>query len=297
LSDQDLSQDVDMIPYDASSIALVHPAGMPTVLDASSLTAKPREAIYVECARLAYFQFELAGPQADQWRAALGLLNAADIAWFSDADTGTQAYAFVLDGKEAVIAFRGTEPDSIADLAADIDTKPRDWAARAGVAGGQVHTGFAEAFESLVAEEAFQDWFQRNARLDLVLVGHSLGAALATLGASRWNASRLVTIGSPRVGDAEFAASIAADRVTRYVDCCDVITTVPPALGVFTHVGAESYIDRNGHLTSGLSASAIEADRDAARDAYGDTYRWVFGNVFFRGLADHAPVNYLRPWF
>ena len=43
----------------------------------------------------------------------------------------------------------------------------------------------------------------------LILAGHSLGAALATLAATVFPPALLVTLGSPRVGDAEFVAALA----------------------------------------------------------------------------------------
>jgi hypothetical protein len=41
----------------------------------------------------------------------------------------------------------------------------------------------------------------------------------------------------------------------------------------------------------------IDADRSAARMAYLRDQAWHWGNVLFRDLADHAPINYIRAFF
>jgi len=129
------------------------------------------------------------------------------------------------------------------------------------------------------------------------VTGHSLGAALATLVASLLRPGFLVAIGSPRVGDADFAASLAAANVVRLVDCCDAVTDVPPPLGGYKHVHARTYITRDGEVIDDPPQSLVDADRQRARMDYITQYAWKTGSVLVRDLADHAPINYARAVF
>ena len=133
-----------------------------------------------------------------------------------------------------------------------------------------------------------------------MVCGHSLGAAIATLLARPAQATHLITIGSPRVGDATFAAGITATlglEVTRIVDCCDVVTEIPPTQAGFEHAGRLTYIDRNGGVAADAATEFINADRLQARIDYLAQHAFRFGTVLSRDLADHAPVNYVRAFW
>jgi hypothetical protein len=127
----------------------------------------------------------------------------------------------------------------------------------------------------------------------LLFTGHSLGAALATLLASVKAPSALYTIGSPRVGDDDFVASLRGVKSFRCVDCCDIVTQLPPAILGYAHLGNADYIDRNRKMNQNPSDDFVEADRLRARENYLLKYAWKSGNVSVRDLADHAPVNYV----
>ena len=127
----------------------------------------------------------------------------------------------------------------------------------------------------------------------VLLTGHSLGAALATLTASRMPLSHLYTFGSCRVGDASFAEAMRTISHTRFVDCCDLVTRVPPEEFGYVHVGSLRYIDRNGQLLESPSEEAIKADRLKAAAWYLVRHSFLLGTVFTRDLADHAPINYV----
>jgi len=284
--------------YDPSRDSLLHPWSRPPVFDATNVRQAPQDGILAECARLAYFRFERDDHQRAQWRAALDLLEVQDVAWFSEPATDSQAYAFHRTATgQSIVAFRGTEPDALSDLGSDIDTLLTDWRAQPGQASVRVHAGFAGALDRLAAMPAFADWIDRH-QGTLVFTGHSLGAALATLAAARWKASRLVTFGSPRVGAASLTARVSAQsgEVRRHVDCCDLVTELPPPIGDFEHVGEMTYIDSDGGLPPG-NGIPVAVDRAQARVDYLEQLAWRFGTVPVRDLADHAPINYVRAWF
>jgi hypothetical protein len=189
-----------------------------------------------------------------------------------------------------VVSFRGTDSDDPTDLGDDVDFLLIPWQA-----GGKVHQGFANA---LAEVRPVLDPAVKAMGLPILFTGHSLGAALATVAASAYRSavagSALYTFGSPRVGNAAFAATFDGMDVQRYVDCCDLVTRVPPAEMDYAHVAQPHYIDRNGLITFDPNQSLIAHDRVAAEADYLLHYAWKVGNVGVRALADHAPINYVR---
>jgi hypothetical protein len=127
----------------------------------------------------------------------------------------------------------------------------------------------------------------------ILYTGHSLGAALATLAAALHRPAYLYTFGSPRVGDAEFAASMYGIDHARYVDCCDLVAKVPPETVGYLHVGTLRYIDRHGTILYTPSERTKVDDQLEASAEYLVRYAPFWGNVLARQGADHAPINYL----
>jgi hypothetical protein len=279
-----------VIEYDASRDALYRPALRPTVFVAGATVAP--DGLCAECSRLAYLHFEGDPAQREQLIDALALAGLTQWAGFNDAKTGTEAYAVVkADSGEILVAFRGTQPGDITDLGTDINVRPAPWSK-----GGNVHSGFATAFEGVRADvERWIDQHGGNSRL--IVTGHSLGAALATLAMSRWRARRLVTFGCPRVGDKAFVATLDLKACVRYVDCCDIVCTVPPANGWYADSGPKRYIDREGIVRDTISEPEATSDRENARVQYFLKYTGARSNVVVRDLADHAPINYVRAFF
>ena len=280
------------IDYDSTRRALYHPEHRDTVF-ISGVDYSPLQ-IAVEASRLAYVRTEESADQTVRLAEAMVRCGFDTPVSFGHVFTGSQAFGCVrrADGA-AIVAFRGTQPDELADLAVDLQAVSDSWPE----AAGSVHGGFARAARSLMPEIAA--WLQReNVQASrLTLTGHSLGAAIATLAASAWKPARLITIGSPRVGDADFAAALAGVECMRVVDCCDAVTELPPALGHYVHVGPATYIDSSGETSAGPPDSVVAADRAQARQDYLVHHAWRIGSVLVRDLADHAPINYVRAFF
>ena len=187
----------------------------------------------------------------------------------------------------AVVAFRGTDAADPTDLGEDANLLLVPWQK-----GGKVHQGFSNAFKEV------RDGIDRvlqPIRSRLLFTGHSLGAALATLLASVRTPDFLYTFGSPRVGDAEFVATLKSVSNRRYVDCCDVVTRLPPELFKFVHLGNPFYIGFDRSVKFNPDSGSVEADQKLAREKYLIEYAWKIGTVALRDLADHAPVNYVLP--
>ena len=276
--------------YDPQIESLIHPERMETVFKAGAQYDHAQLAI--EAARLAYYKAELGGEQRARLEAALALAGFSRLRFFSGS-TGTQAFAAYRDADQfALVAFRGTEPDSIADIGIDASALPLPWNG-----AGHVHAGFALAFESV--RESIKQWLDTvgKDRAALLLCGHSLGGALATLAASVWQPAELITIGAPLVGNRQFVDSLVGVTCRRFFNCCDLVVRVPPSLFGYEHPPRPNYITWDAELREAPSAAAIDLDRHDGRGEYFARYAMRLGNVPMRDLADHAPVNYLRAFF
>ena len=154
--------------------------------------------------------------------------------------------AVVLKGAaETVLAFRGTDAGQAKDWATDLD------AAYADAFGAKVHHGFLTGLLGL--------WPEVLAALGnepLWITGHSLGGALATLGALQAVGTGLpvqgvATFGSPAVGDRTFVGAFTAalgDRSDRVVHGNDPVPRVLNAYWGYVHVPRLRYLDREGRL-------------------------------------------------
>src|SRR2546430_760331 len=96
--------------------------------------------------------------------------------------------------------------------------------------------------------------YLQNVNCKLRVTGRSGGAAMATLLASLKPPAAFYTIGSPRVGDANFVRSLGINAP---------------------------------------SDDAVAADRLIASAEHLIKCAWKSGNVGVRDLADHAPINYV----
>ncbi len=195
---------------------------------------------------------------------------------------GTQATLAVSD-ERAVLAFRGTEGEDPTDIFVDALFLPEPWNG-----GGWVHMGFARALDHvwLVIEPHLE-----SLDVPVLFTGHSLGAALATLAASRHRPASLFTYGSPRVGDAAFRETLTGLDIHRFVDCCDLVCQIPPK--PYRHVGTLHYIDRERNVSVEPDASTMQDDQLRARVEYLIKHAWRYKNLPMRDLADHAPINYV----
>jgi hypothetical protein len=253
-------------------------------------------ALCAEMSRLAYCRVA-PGLALDQSAisAAVVRVGFATAGFFESASASQTggAHAFVAiseaqrgKGKLAILVFRGTDSDDPTDFGDDADLILKEWEK-----GGRVHCGFAGALKQIWAEI---EPLLRTLQARTIFTGHSLGAALATLAASLYTPDALYTFGSPRVGDQAFVNTVKTiGTLRRYVDCCDIVTRIPPEPLFYEHVGSPLYIDCRGDLIEAPSADVILTDRVSAVADYLRRYAWRTGTVAVRDLADHAPINYV----
>jgi pimeloyl-ACP methyl ester carboxylesterase len=269
------------IPYDPRRRSLYTPEIGGTILPEGSRPSD--ELLCAEAARLVYKKFEREQSAATEVREALGRAGFNAVDFFNS--LGSQALASRNERTSVVIvAFRGTEQDPT-DIATDLRAWLKPWDK-----GGRVHEGFRDAFRAIWPQ--IESWLKEHSGA-LNFTGHSLGAALATLAAGMSPASRLITFGSPRVGDTDFVETLRGVEIARYVDCCDIVCQVPPEHVGFAHSGGRRYIDRSGAVQTNVSDGFMLEDQMQARGEYILEHAWRLGNVAVRDLADHAPINYV----
>jgi triacylglycerol lipase len=161
----------------------------------------------------------------------------------------------------AFVSFRGSS--DVEDWLADLDAVPDAYLPVSGF--GQVHTGFQDVYE-LGRQSIAANLATATAGCDQILVtGHSLGAALAVLAAPDIVRNmppnkiepRLITFAGPRVGLTDFADAFnaAIESCFRVVNFLDVVPYVPPA--PYVHVGAQIAVDSGGPVQIGWRHSLI----------------------------------------
>ena len=157
-----------------------------------------------------------------------------------------EACAFVHDKDYIVICFRGTQPAQLSDIVADLKT----WQVDAETEG-EVHAGFKGELDKIWDHIVAYTQMKQSEGKHILVTGHSLGAAMATIAASRLKALgmevTLYTYGSPRVGDFTWAEQFDNINAYRFVNNNDIVCKVPP-YGFFTHIGELQYINYYGNI-------------------------------------------------
>jgi len=224
--------------------------------------------LMAHCAQIAY----LDGKEAKKKFKALGFSNHK----FFEND-GAQCHA-VWNKETFVLAFRGTEPDELSDILADLNAIPRG-----AMTHGLVHSGFRgevdKLWEDLVEIQA------EHKDKEFYIAGHSLGGAMATVATSRFEehteVAHLYTFGSPRVGTRSFVRNIQTPH-TRFVNNNDIVTTVPLWIMGYKHHGNLAYINFYGNVRKLTFWQAVK-----------DKWRgWRSG--ILDGVADHGMNFYVE---
>ena len=233
-----------------------------------------------DCSLLAYEQ------DPDYVRSCLqsaGLETEALLGEWGPGHRGTEGF-IASNASVVIVAFRGTEKDDTQDALTDIDVIPCE------ESGCKVHRGFKLALDQVWAVVTAA--LERLRGRPVFFTGHSLGAALGSLAAWRWEAgSTLYTYGSPRVGNGSFRDQLLAKtrRIYRVVNCQDAVSQVPLEGPDYTHVGEEKYFDRNHRLNNGLSR--LGRWWDGLLGQWGHRRALVEGAPEFF-LGNHSPGRY-----
>ena len=212
----------------------------------------------------------------------------------------SDTFAFVQVENDAVwVVFRGTCPESRQQVKADIlsHMNPEPDA-------GRVHLGFQNELDNVWQE--IETAITPHVGHPIYVVGHSLGGAMATIAAARLlrkslkygnpalTPAGLITFGSPRAGDSEFASFVHGINISqneserigiwRFRNNNDIVTRVPPYFLGWKHCGRTVYIDHkeNIHFDPWLSTLILSGFRGAGLRILRDS------------VADHSMSNYLQ---
>jgi triacylglycerol lipase len=186
-------------------------------------------------------------------------------------------------GGELWFAFRGTQPDKLNDVMADLNV-----IRNSSIAGGKVHTGFQDEVNELWMDCLKEIENNNNLKKPkkLFFTGHSLGAAMATIAASRCSAEELYTFGSPRVGGRKFTKNLDCPHY-RFVNNNDIVCTVPPAILGFKHDGEKIYFNAYGQVRALTSWQRV---KDFFRGIWSGWKQGKFLDMF----TDHGIWNYIK---
>jgi triacylglycerol lipase len=199
---------------------------------------------------------------------------------------GAQAYRF-MNKTDLVIACRGTEPTELNDIKADLKAIPV-----MAETVGKVHQGFKKEVDDLWP--MVQEDINRKVNLGKTLwfCGHSLGAAMATIMASRClhdielnDPVELYTFGSPRVGWRKYVNSLGVTH-HRWKNNNDIVTSVPLWLMGYVHHGTEHYLNAYGNYRK---PTAWQLVKDKFRGMWMGIKQGKIDN-----FGDHSMTEYIK---
>ncbi len=206
------------------------------------------------------------------------------VKWVDDKKSDTQAFVAMKD-KSIYVVFRGTSSKKDAQNDVSIDKVPfiND--------GDKVHIGFLSSWNA-VKDIIFKNIDKMSGYNKIVVCGHSLGAAVATLCA--YNLSHVYdttieccTIGSPRVGNKTFKNNYDNRKIKtlRIVHNNDVVTH-SPFIG-YHHVNYMLRIDHDGNIKKYM----IDWER---------AWNYIKSMVTGKNVKDHMTDSYmssLKKWY
>lgn len=159
-----------------------------------------------------------------------------------------------MKGNEIIVSYRGTETNTFSNAFSDLSTDANGAMQKNPHGKGRIHKGFEKELNrsheyllTLIRTHCIENKINYM-DLNIRVTGHSLGAGLATLFVDHllnnleFNPQQvsLITFASPRVGDKEFADSLAEKlkgRVLRVNIKNDLVTGICPVSGGYEHVG------------------------------------------------------------
>jgi triacylglycerol lipase len=242
----------------------------------SKLNFKEKSLLFAELASLAYNNKRDVQSQAKNYQFTT--------IEFYDRD-GAQAYRF-MNKNDIVIACRGTQPNQFNDIKADLRAVPI-----MAETVGRVHKGFKKEVDDLwpmIQEDLIR---KVNLNKTLWFCGHSLGAAMATIMASRCKHDielndpvELYTYGSPRVGWKNYCDSLNVTH-HRWVNNNDIVTRVPLWIMGYRHHGEEHYMNAYGEVRN---PTGYQRFKDRWRGMWMGIKKGTIDN-----FSDHSMTGYI----
>ena len=187
---------------------------------------------------------------------------------------------------DMVFACRGTQPRQYNDIKADA----RSWPIVSETVG-RVHSGFKGEVDKLW-DKIKEDIVREQKTRHLYFIGHSLGAAMATIIASRCIGDQIIkspvalhTFGSPRVGWPSYINNFPMTHY-RWVNNSDIVTRVPFYFMGYRHHGVCMYFNHWGNLRN---IDGWQRTKDVWRGIIKGIQ-----NLKFDSISDHNPKEYIK---
>ena len=213
----------------------------------------------------------------DKFKKVAQRLGYTDVRFHTNGSS--QAYVAV-NGDKVVVAFRGTEPTKLADWVEDAKVlgKSTFGSETAGQPAGLVHRGFEEATQKVWSgpngiSAELKQLVAENPKRSILVTGHSLGGAMATLATAEMFKEKLplkgtYVFGCPLVGDKSFGTWFEKNIPGYYPHQKqnDVVTRVPRILN-WEPLGTKQlrYLTGDGNVIVGAGYFDKLSDRALGR--------------------------------
>ncbi|KNC53134.1 uncharacterized protein AMSG_09209 [Thecamonas trahens ATCC 50062] len=200
----------------------------------------------------------------------------------------------------AIVSFRGTVMTSLKNWISDLVSAEMVPLPGTGVYVGE---GFLHAWLSVRAQVhiAVRSVMDTHSPQRILVTGHSLGAALATLAVLDIKAAvgnvpvNVITFGDPRVGDASFAKhyvrTLGTDSTIRVTWKHDLVPHLPPEALGFVHVPTEVW----GHVPEGSRNVNYTVCDGSGEDPYcSDSVAFpasVFDHLHYMGIYENGCID------
>ncbi len=266
---------------------------------------------YADCATSQGVEREIAPPLRRLFRSAprVKVFLSSAQCWGLKIPDDTIQCVVAHDDTLGIVAFRGTLPSHMGNWLTDAEFTLAD---EPGPTPCRVHHGFQTALDCIWQgnsglSQYLQTECSEHSGVKWWFTGHSLGAAMATLGALRFGrAQGLYTYGSPRVGDHALVEQLAT-RVRshfRFVNHHDIVTQVP-FFPPYEHAGKTIQLVEH-RSSSGLMQLLDHVGLHLDLDAHFESdLRHFFNDLsqlqgsleehgLLRACLDHAPIFYSK---
>jgi triacylglycerol lipase len=205
-------------------------------------------------------------------------------------DNGSSQALVTYNDEIIIVAFRGTEfYTGLGDALIDLDFILTKFEL-----GGQVHTGFKNAINSIWTD--LKSYIlPLMATRKLFYTGHSLGAAMSVIAAMRLPGLAIYNFGCPRVGNSSFVSIITTPfyRIAKHLD---IVTKIPPPI-FYKHTGKLILINEHGQINT--NPTVFEEWKISDKDEW-TVFKGILKHMILRGntdvldryIHDHMIYNY-----
>lgn len=277
-----------VIPLTASTAAVSNPSAASSSEDVEVVPLSPEGAAagyHAGFASLCAVASQLVYQPDEQVKQALGPLQASGLSLIVEHN---HRCLLLVYADCIIVAFRGTDAGDLADWKTNLQHKPTSGPF------GRVHSGYLAAVDLLWPRLTASLQRMRENNQTLLLTGHSMGGALAVVGAAKFAAEGIIplaglyTFGQPAVAEAAFETQLASrlgGRYFRFVNSIDMVPGVPVDVA-FAPGGQQFFIDRGGRIHTGEVTTRLMAAQLLTAVLEPETRR--------AELEDHGVAEYVR---